>query len=113
MLTIEHPITGEKLQIANMDFLDKMSWPKAKAECRALGNGWRLPSMEELESIFNALHKNGMGNFKMDIYWSNSAFYTNQAHGFDFDFKCILPGSGGRQVPHISEEHFARAVRSL
>jgi hypothetical protein len=48
MLTIEHPLTGAKMQVANKDFSDQMTWNKAIDACEKLGSGWRLPTIEEL-----------------------------------------------------------------
>ena len=55
MLTIEHPLTGEKFQVANKDFSDKMTWKDAIDACKNLGSGWRLPTKEELEAMYEEL----------------------------------------------------------
>lgn len=47
MLEIEHPLTGDKLQVANQDFSNRMTWDMAIRACNELGGGWRLPSVEE------------------------------------------------------------------
>ena len=50
--------------------LGVMEWPQAKRACENLENGWRLPSLEELE----VLHKNRteIGGFEEDHYWSST-----------------------------------------
>ena len=70
-LYIEHPITGEQIQVAESDFPDKMTWDQAMSACAGLGNGWRLPNQEELEAMYLQLHKQGKGNFKEVFYWSS------------------------------------------
>ena len=47
-----------------------MNWPDAKKACRALGNGWRLPTKGEL----NTLYKNRIkiGGFEDGAYWSST-----------------------------------------
>ncbi len=72
MLEIEHPLTGEKLQVANKDFKFKMGFYDAIRACENLGSGWRLPTIEELELMYEKLHKKGIGNFHNDCYWSSS-----------------------------------------
>ncbi len=89
MLEIVNPKTGEKFEVSDYDFTgtkDKpiggeMDWNAANAACSNLGDGWRLPSFEELELIYNQLHLKGIGNFKsqeFDFYWSN-----NEYEGYD------------------------------
>ena len=78
MLEIIHPLTGEKLQVANNDFKQSENWFKALEACEKLGSGWRLPSIEELQVMYEVLHKKGKGNFKEDNrYWSSSEDVDN------------------------------------
>jgi hypothetical protein len=72
MLEIISPITGERLQVAENDLEKKMDWFSAKKKCAKQGSGWRLPTISELELMYKMLHKKGKGNFKNDIYWSNT-----------------------------------------
>jgi hypothetical protein len=68
MDTIENPITGAKISIAKKEFPEKLTWTEAKKNCASLGDGWRLPTIEELREIF--LHKNEIDGFKGQYYWS-------------------------------------------
>ena len=86
MLTIEHPSTGAKLEVANQD-LDEMNWEQAKRACNDLGDGWRLPTEMELEAMYEQLHKKGKGNFNTDgYYWSISGGSGSYAWYFDFNY---------------------------
>ena len=86
MLTIEHPSTGAKLEVANQD-LDEMNWEQAKRACNDLGDGWRLPTEIELEAMHEQLHKKGKGNFNTDgYYWSISGGSGSYAWYFDFNY---------------------------
>ena len=71
MLEIKNPITGEQLQVAEIDLEYQMNWPDAREACKNLGDRWRLPTKSELELIYKVLHEKGKGNFKNDKYWSN------------------------------------------
>ncbi len=55
MMIIDHPTTGEKLQVANSDFILQYNWNDALNDaltaCLWLGSGWRLSTLEELEAI--------------------------------------------------------------
>jgi hypothetical protein len=74
METFEHPITGKKMQIANRDF-HSISLKEANSACQELGDGWRLPTIYELEAIYQQLAKIGKGGFKTSLessYWSSN-----------------------------------------
>lgn len=71
MLTIEHPLTGEKILVAKNDFEHQMTWEDANRECNNIGPGWRLPTIEEFKVIYQELHLKGEGNFKEEFYWTS------------------------------------------
>ena len=57
--------------------LGKMNWYKAVKACAALGDGWRLPTSDEL----NVLHENKeeIGGFEPWWYWSSTEDDINNA----------------------------------
>lgn len=119
MLTIEHPLTGEKLQIANRDFANKMTWDQATEACEKLGSGWRLPSVEELEEIYEQLYKKGEGNFldaKDTWYWSGTIVPGRSAFAFCFRFNPKELDSVGKEElddEGTKNDFYVRAVRSM
>jgi hypothetical protein len=54
---IGNPAKIENLEVAQFDFSDKMNWTDAKAACEELGNGWRLPSKDELNILYETRTK--------------------------------------------------------
>ena len=40
---------GTSIQIAKNDFSDLCDWSSAKLKCEEIGEGWRLPTISELE----------------------------------------------------------------
>jgi hypothetical protein len=67
ILEITSPTTGEKIEVANNDFSITFNEPNKKQMTEIvneLGNGWRLPTVEELKTIYTELHLKGLGNFK-------------------------------------------------
>jgi hypothetical protein len=83
------------LECAPEDFGGAVSWEKAKSACENywLGgyNDWRLPTITELELMYNNLHGKGIGNFKNDYdpsdYWSSEKYSDNSDdRHYCFDF---------------------------
>ena len=54
-LFIVSPNSGQKIQVADKDISKLINWWNAVSECNKLGEGWRLPTIEELEEIYNKL----------------------------------------------------------
>ena len=69
-LIIGKSIKIERLEIAQYDFPNTMSWSDAKKGCNDLGEGWRLPTKDELYILY--LNKKELGNFTDNNYWSIS-----------------------------------------
>ena len=72
MLKIKNTTTGEEFEVAEKNLSTQMTWDEAKRACSELGNGWRLPTKEELKEIYTQLHKKGRGKFKDAGYWSGT-----------------------------------------
>jgi hypothetical protein len=91
------------LQVAQFDFPNQMNWLDAKKACEALGEGWRLPTKDELNSMY--VNKNTIGGFSTNSYWSSSEmgnFVWNQYFNF-----------GGREPDRRTNMNYVRAVKPL
>ncbi len=75
---INNPISKGILEVADKDFPNEMNWDDAMIACASLGDGWRLPSIEELEAMHEQLHMVDMGNFK-----TNNCYWSSSEEGFD------------------------------
>ena len=64
------PIKIDNLEVAQYDFPDKIKWHDANKACAALGDGWRLPTKDELNTLYQ--NKNEIGNFNGDVHWSST-----------------------------------------
>ena len=103
---IENPITGEKIEVAKHDLPEKMEWEQAKKACAAIGNGWRLPSVDELKEIHRL--KDDIGGFKPnERYWSITENGDSSAWYFDFPFGSDDSASGKSNTGYI------RAVKTI
>ena len=59
----------DNLEVMKED-LGKMKWDEAKKACENLGDGWRLPTEDELNVLYE--NKVEIGGFASDTYWSST-----------------------------------------
>lgn len=105
-LIVGKKIKLENIEIAEFDFPIPVTWPDARNLCSSLGEGWRLPSKDELTLIYNNFHK--VPNLKFEVYWNgyeDYAQYSGYAYTHDF-----YNGKFGFQYQR--EKANVRAVRS-
>ena len=117
-LIFNHPVTGEKIEVALNDFPNLMTWTDAIEACNNLGNNWRLPTILELKTIYELIHKKGIGNFLNNyiadygtsrfysFYWTCESFNETYISGRFFD-------NGEIGENHKGMEGNTRAVRNL
>jgi hypothetical protein len=110
MFTINIPETNRKIQVAELDFKNELTWHDAVFSCEQLGEGWRLPTIIELQSILKELHSKGLGSFKSEIYWSISEDEFEN----DTNYAMYLLFSNGFKMSDSKDwEHYVRAVKSI
>ena len=76
---------GHKIQVADADYAEVLRMHDARHVCSNFGGGWRLPTIEELEGMYEFLHKKGKGNFQQTWYWSSSESTSDNAWYFNFE----------------------------
>lgn len=76
---IGNPIKIGNLQVTQFDFPNRMKWDDANRTCLNLGEGWRLPTKDELNTLYN--NKNQIGNLQDPYlaYWSSTEINNNIA----------------------------------
>ena len=57
------------LEVALTDLSGEFSWGQSKVECDKLGKGWRLPTSNELNVLYQ--FKNKIGGFGQSCYWTS------------------------------------------
>lgn len=83
---IGKPIKIGNLLVAQNDFPIGMMWDDAIKTCAALGDGWRLPTKDELDTMY--INKDKIGGFSNNFYWSSKesdnylACYQYFSNGF-------------------------------
>ena len=102
-------IIGKSIRIGNLvvaqnDFPSMMNWEDAINACKALRNGWRLPTKDELDKLHD--NKDAIGGFKKDYYWS----FGEDNGGFAW-FQSF--NNGYQYFNYKGSKIYVRAVRSL
>lgn len=92
------------LEVAAHDFVEKMSWETAKKACAELGEGWRLPTKDELNEMY--LNKDKFGAFTLDNYWSSSE--NSNFYAWSQDFSSGIQNSNSKLNPN-----YVRAIKAL
>jgi hypothetical protein len=84
--------------------LGQHNWEDAKKICEDLGDGWRLPTREELYLMW--LNRESIGGFSAAFYWSSSEENSHYAWSQNF-------GNGGQDNYYKDYKNYVRAVRAL
>ena len=84
--------------------LGHMSWDDAKKACADLGDGWRLPTKDELNVLYE--NKDEIGGFAGSYYWSSTESDSSRAWGQAFGF-------GAQFFYFKSNVAYVRAVRAF
>jgi len=70
-------ITGLGIEIYNKDFVS-MKWNKALDMALRLGNGWRLPTIEEMGIVRSIRDVGGIGNFPRYKEFDDYYYWTSR-----------------------------------
>ncbi len=92
------------LEIAQYDFPEKLNWDDANKECNALGDGWRLPTEDELNFIYK--NKDKIGSFSNSHFWSNTVMVC-----FNFWHTILIPVQSS--LNDKESKHNVHALRSF
>ena len=92
------------IEVAEYDFPIPKNWDNALIACRKLGNGWRLPTINELKYMYQ--NRNKIGNFVKSYYWSSNEY--NNENGWDLYFENGSEGGNDKK-----NTIYVRAIRSL
>jgi hypothetical protein len=102
---IGRPIKIGNIEIAQHDFPEYKNWDDSKKACADLGNGWRLPTKDELNLMYEN-KDNIRTKIKNGFYWSSTEYDSFYSWYFYF-------GLGYANFGHQYDTYYVRAVRSL
>jgi hypothetical protein len=107
-----NPIIGKTikigyLEVAEKDFPIQMNWDDAKKQCENLGRRWRLPTKDELTTLY--INRDKISNLESDYFagvyhWSSTEYDSNHAWLRRINF-------GEQLVTNKSSPGNVRAVR--
>ena len=96
----------EGLLVMKVD-LGKMTWAEAGEACEKMGDGWRLPTKDELNMLYE--NKSTIGGFVYGDYWSST-----ENPNLSTDVWCQNFKMGMKSISwNKTETHYARAVHDL
>jgi hypothetical protein len=101
-----------KFQVAEADAPKLMTWDEADAYAKSLGNGWRLPTREELLLMYEK--RNEIGGFETEYrvsdnghwYWSCTEHRTDRSDVYNVQFT-------DGDFSWNSKGHYALSVRPV
>jgi hypothetical protein len=64
--------SDEYLEVYPLDYKNFFDWNEANVECEKLGDRWRLPTVNEMDLIYEQLFLKGLGDFKEKEYWCSN-----------------------------------------
>lgn len=110
---IGKPVKIGNLLVAQNNFPEFMNWNDAKKACAKLGAGWRLPTKDELNLLYQ--NKDQIGRLGYWRFWSSteSPTETNGILAFEQDFSEGSKYSGHQYHDDKSQKYSVRAVRDF
>ncbi len=73
---------------------------------------WFVPSRDELNLMYENLHKKGLGSFRNDHYWTSSEYYSDGSHSYYY--ACFQDFASGKKDGHLrSADDYLRLIRSF
>ena len=100
---------GNRIIVSEQDLHDTLLWEDAHKAINALGEGWRLPTIFELQQIFNQRERLNFGNVG---YWS----YLSSDEGKDINTIHVFSGPEGNIILsqiEKREKFYIRPVKSI
>ena len=96
-----------KLEVAEFDYSEEVYWDFANQLCQDLGDGWRLPSLEELVAMYMQLHLKEKSVFETHgYYWSSTGDGSEYNWYFSFG-----NGQSGGDPDYAKRTRHLRLVR--
>lgn len=97
---------NQTIEIYEKDFSEQLNWHDANSYCNKLGNGWRLPTIEELKLMFINKDELKFAQYGYCCYWSEENINSESSIAFSGS-ECI----GISELKNV--KFYVRAVKTL
>lgn len=105
--------TKTGLEWTQSDNGSEINWSEATRYCTGKGDGWRLGSPDELESLYDTAQSTSCGkhtcrvspNFRLTASW----FWSNELKGSSYAWTVYLH-VGNRYAHHVEPRYYTRAL---
>ena len=94
------------LEILNNDLSETMNWTDALNSGNKIGEGWRLPTKDELIILYK--NKSKIGRFENNYYWTSTIESNKEVSFIDFS-----SGNNYTIKPLNRDKAFVRLVRTI
>jgi hypothetical protein len=102
--------TGTHGLIADVKDLGKFTWDTAVIACKNKGEGWYLPSRDELDKLYEK--KDKVGGFDGNFYWCSTNSKWNETSS-NSAFLVMFDMGGMPMIFKKSDSATVRAVRAF
>jgi len=97
-------IPGMEIYVSGSDEASRMPYDVAKSACACKGDGWRLPTIGELQAIYG--YKDMFGNFSREYYWAyEQKMFSGRFYNLNFK-------NGRISDEEVNEDNKVRCVWS-
>ncbi|MFT5382927.1 MAG: hypothetical protein ACI81W_000323 [Saprospiraceae bacterium] len=101
--------SGQHGMVCQTEDLGILDWNEAVAACKELGDGWALPTIDQLKLLYINLHKEDLGSFINDYYWSATEWSSKE----DIKDKAWFENFANGDSDPVSKDRtrYVRAIR--
>ena len=100
----------DNLEVMTEDLERTYTWGDAMKACADLGDGWRLPTKDELNLLYE--NKEKIGGFAGNYYWSSTEHGININEAWNHGFSNGFPNDALFSTSK-SKSKYVRAVRAF
>lgn len=104
------PIKIGNLLVAQYDFPNALNFEDTEAQCAILVNGWRLPTLKELNTLYQ--NRNKIGGFSDGSYWSSTVTKNDNGKDCWWSVHFLNGNNGCGYYPNRYENRF-RVVKEV
>ena len=110
---IGQPIEFKGLIVAEFDFPNEMNLNDASIACKNLGQGWRLPTEEELSLIFDNRKKINVTNFEFEKYYWCSGIFRYELSVYNYAKSIFISSNGKSKTFNTSDFNLLYKIRAV